>query len=182
MKKSHEQANLYMASIRKLMVVQHDMPTLEMQKQLEKLGIRLHVEYIRRLREKILRERSVRADRMALNTALAAFQDVLGETTHMAWQIALSPQSTKRERLAALKEIREAHKDVFDKLFDAGVFERKLGTIDANVLRARILSPEAEAQILEAFQRWGMLPQQENVNHADESNKSLNSGAAVQQP
>ncbi len=33
----------------------------------------------------------------------------------------------------ALREIREAHKDMVEKLFDAGVFERKLGTLDATI-------------------------------------------------
>ncbi len=175
MKKSREQVSLYTANIRKLMVVQHDMPVVEMQKQLEKLGLRLDVHYIARLRDKILGERAKRADRMALNSALAAFQDVLTETTHMAWQIALSPQSTKRERLAALKEIREAHKDVFDKLFDAGVFNRKLGTFEADV-RARPLMPEVETEILEAFQRWGVFPEA----HANDGKEPAESSAAVQ--
>lgn len=176
MRKSKEQTNLYLANIRKLMVVQHDMSAPEMKKQLEKLGLHFDVKYIRRLKEKVLGERKYRADRMTLNSALAAFQDVLSETAHIAWQIALSSQSSKRDRIAALKEIREAHRDVFDKLFDAGVFDRKLGTLDANVIRSRPLSPEVETEILEAFQRWGVFPKQ----HADDGNKPTESSAAIQ--
>ncbi len=177
MRKSKEQTSLYLANIRRLMVVQHDMSAPEMKKQLEKLGLRFDVKYIRRLKEKVLGERKYRADRMTLNSALATFQDVMAETSHIAWQIALSPQSSKRDRIAALKEIREAHRDVFDKLFDAGVFDRKLGTIDTNILRARPLEPEVEAEILEAFQRWGGFPK----NNANDGAKPIESTAAVQQ-
>jgi hypothetical protein len=177
MRKSKEQANLYSANIRKLMVVQHDMPALEMQKQLQKLGIHLHVEYIRRLREKILGERMRRVDRKSLNMALAAFEDVLTETARTAWQIALSPQATRMERLIAIKEIRESHTVIFNKLFDAGVFDRKLGSVDVNVKRSRPLSQDVEEEIFAAFQRWGIFPAQHNAN---DGNKSIESGAAVQ--
>ncbi len=176
MKKSKEQTNFYLANIRKLMVVQHDMSAPEMQKQLEKLGLRFDVKYIRRLKEKVLRERQYRADRMTLNSALASFQDVLSETSHIAWQIALSSQSSKRDRIAALKEIRESHRDVFDKLFDAGVFDRKLGTLDTNILRSRPLAPEVETEILEAFKRWGVLPDR----HASDGDTAVEPSAAVQ--
>lgn len=176
MKKSKEQTNLYLANIRKLMVVQHDMSAPEMKQQLEKLGLRFDLKYIRRLKDKVLRERQHRADRMTLNSALATFQDVLAETSHIAWQIALSPQSSKRDRIAALKEIREAHRDVFDKLFDAGVFEKKNGTLDVNILRSRPLAPEVEAEILEAFQRWGVFPK----NNASNGDKPVESSTAVQ--
>jgi hypothetical protein len=41
--------------------------------------------------------------------------------------------SERNEVLSALREIRSAHNDVFDKLFDAGVFERKMGTLDVAI-------------------------------------------------
>ena len=90
------------------MVIQHDMPLVEMQKQLQKLGLRLDLHYILALRNKIFRERAVRLNTAAKKSALATLQDVLSETTHIAWQIVLSPQSTKRERLTtkAGKDIR----------------------------------------------------------------------------
>ena len=56
----------------------------------------------------------------------------------------------------ALREIREAHKDMFEKLFDAGVFERKLGTLDAT-LRNTPLPEERKQAIRAVFTNWGLL-------------------------
>ncbi len=131
------------------------MPLREMQHQLEQNGIRLDMDYINRLRDKILRERAQRADRQILSSSLAAFEDVLTETTKIAWQIALSNQSTRKERIAALKEIRESHNDLFDKLFDSGVFDRKLGVIEHQPKAPITL--EQRAQLIETMIRWGII-------------------------
>ncbi|KAA6457547.1 hypothetical protein DYQ86_22220 [Acidobacteria bacterium AB60] len=68
-----------------------------------------------------------------LTQALAAFQDVMLEISSVAWSIANDEFARKQDRVMALREIREAHKDMFEKLFDAGAFERKLGTLDATI-------------------------------------------------
>ena len=62
----------------------------------------------------------------------------------------------KQDRVMALREIREAHKDMFEKLFDAGVFERKLGTLDA-VVRNTPLPEERKQAIRATFQNWGLI-------------------------
>jgi hypothetical protein len=40
-------------------------------------------------------------------------------------------------------DIREAYNAMFEKLFDAGVFERKLGTLEATIRNLSIASPSA---------------------------------------
>jgi hypothetical protein len=55
-----------------------------------------------------------------------------------------------RDRAAALREIREAYNAVFEKLFDAGVFERKLGTLDM-AIRNTPLPEEKKQTIREVF-------------------------------
>ena len=154
-RKSKEQERFYISNIRKLISIEHSMPLREMQHQLEQNGIHLHVDYINRLREKILRERTHRADRKILSSSLAAFEDILTETTKIAWQIALSNQSTRKERIAALKEIREAQKDIFDKLFDSGVFDRKLGVVEHQPRAA--ITIEQKAQLIETMISWGII-------------------------
>jgi hypothetical protein len=57
----------------------------------------------------------------------------------------------------ALKEIREAHNAVFEKLFDAGVFDRKLGTLEMTVRNAP-LPEEKKKAIRDVFEQWGLLP------------------------
>ena len=145
----------YISNIRKLMVIQPDMPLIEIQHQLGENGFQLDVKYISSLRDRILRERAMRTDQKTLSSALSAFEDVLMETAKNAWSIALSNLSTRKEKIAALKEIREAHRDVFDKLFDAGVFNRKLGVVEHQPKIA--LTIEQKAQLIETMVRWGII-------------------------
>lgn len=77
------------------------------------------------------------------------------EIVRVAWQIANSEYTDPKARVMALKEIREAHKDVFEKLFDAGIFNRKLGEIDLTVRNAPLSD---ERSIREVFDKWGLLP------------------------
>jgi hypothetical protein len=101
-------------------------------------------------------ERSKRANTWMLNHALSAFQDVMMEISAVAWEIANDQFARKQDRVMALREIREAHKDMFEKLFDAGVFERKLGTLDAT-LRNTPLPEERKQAIRAVFTNWGLL-------------------------
>jgi len=78
-------------------------------------------------------ERTKRADTWVLNHALASFQDAMAEIARVGWTIANDEMADGRDRAAALREIREAYNLMFEKFFDAGVFERKLGTLDATI-------------------------------------------------
>ena len=42
----------------------------------------------------------------------------------------MDPLSSNRDKITAIKELRTSSKDLFDKMFDAGVFKRKLGEIE----------------------------------------------------
>ncbi len=129
MRKSHDQVRGYMSKIRRLMIIDSDMSAVEMQRQLEENGLHLDREYIGRLRDKIWRERSQKLNYHTLQKALSMFIDAMGENARMSWEIALSNISTRKEKLMALREIRAAHRDAFDKLFESGVFERQLGRL-----------------------------------------------------
>jgi hypothetical protein len=81
---------------------------------------------------------------------------VMDEIVKKAWEIANTRYEDARARVSALKEVREAHKDMFEKLFDAGVFERKLGTLDATIRNTPL--PEERKQAIRAvFTNWGLL-------------------------
>jgi hypothetical protein len=81
----------------------------------------------------------------------------MAEIVSRAKEIADDPMSERSDVLAALREIRAAHSALFEKLFDAGVFERKLGTIDATI-RNTPLPDEKKRTIRAVFENWGLLP------------------------
>ena len=155
MRVSKENENYYISLIRRLIVIDHRMTVRELREHLLENSVKLEDDYIYKLRNKIYRQRAMQADRVTLNMALGKFADALSETTKQAWQIAVDKTVDKRTRVAALKEVREAEKDLFDKLFDAGVFQRKLGEVNLNVIRNRPLSPETAKAINETMQMWG---------------------------
>lgn len=142
-----------MSNIRKLMVMRHDMPVLEMQRQLEDNNIRLDWHYIAKLREKVIRERISRMDRKILDYALSGFEDSMLEIVVQLWQIATSAKSKTGEKIYALAELRKTYDLAFDKLFDAGIFKRHLGRLDVR-LRNALLPDEAREEVMRTAKSW----------------------------
>mgnify|MGYP001198642733 CR=1 FL=1 len=152
-----DRQDFYKARIRALLSVDHQATHVQLLEKLRVEGIILDREYLSKLVGKVLRERIKRADRQTLNFALAAFEDTMTEVVRVAWSIATDPFARKQDRVAALREIRESHNAVFEKLFDAGVFDRKLGTLDA-VIRNTPLPDEKKQAITAVFENWKLLP------------------------
>lgn len=142
--------------VRSLMVQQPMLSILGMQKYLEHDGLRLDRRYLASLVKAIQTERIKRAQTWTLNLALASFEDAMQEIVRVGWEIANDKFAEGRDRAAALREIREAYNAMFEKLFDAGVFERKLGTLDATI-RNTPLPPERKQAIRAVFENWGIL-------------------------
>lgn len=142
----------------KSVMVQHPMLAGESIRQnLAKQGLVLDRNYINALVNKIHAERAKRADTWTLNAALTAFEDAMGEVVRVGWEIASDPMADGRDRAAGLREVREAYNLMFEKLFDAGVFERKLGTLDM-AIRNTSLPDEKKQAITMVFANWGLLP------------------------
>jgi hypothetical protein len=158
MRKSKEQETLYRSRIRQLMVMNHNISNIDMQQKLDADGLHLDLHYIGKLRNKITAERARRVDRLTLNHALASFQDIMTQVMEVGWEIAMDTRGEGRDRASGLEVVRKAGNDAFDKLFDAGVFDRKLGTIGVQ-FRNKPLTAEALAEIVDTFRRHGKLPQ-----------------------
>jgi hypothetical protein len=123
---------------------------------LEQQGLVLDRHYIGKLIGEIHTERAKRANTWALNHALSSFQDAMAEIARVGWEIVNDPMAKNQDRVMAMREIREAYNISFEKLFDAGVFERKLGTLDA-VIRNTPLPEERKQAIRDVFTNWGLL-------------------------
>ena len=158
--------------IRSLIVQNPHISAEGIRKRLEQDGLPLDRHYIGSLLKAIHTERAKRADTWTLNIALSSFQDAMAEIARVGWEIANNKNEAGRDRAAALREVREAYNAVFEKLFDAGVFERKLGTIDATIRNTPLPNEKKEA-IISVFENWGLIvpPQiespKEDVQHQD---------------
>jgi hypothetical protein len=146
----------YRERIRSVMVQNPQTSIDGIQRSLERIGLKLERHYVGKLVNEIHAERIRRAQTWSLNSALTALQDAMGEIVRVGWEIANDRKYEGRDRAAALREIREAYNLVFEKMFDAGVFERKLGTMDLAIRNAPL--PDEKKQAIRAtFENWGLL-------------------------
>lgn len=160
---SKDKQEFYKSRIRAHISIDHQITNVMLLARLEQEGIHMDRDFLSKLLSKVYRERITRADRHTLNQALAAFEDTMTQVVRVAWDIANDPFARKQDRVAALREVREAHKDVFEKLFDAGVFERKLGTIDATIRNTPLPQDKKDA-ITAVFTNWSLIaPTQEDA-------------------
>jgi hypothetical protein len=147
----------YRERIRSVLVQQPQISILGICQWLERDGLKLDRHYVGKLVGEIHTERAKRADTWTINVALASFQDAMAEIVRVGWEIANDRFVPGKDRAAALREIREAYSASFEKLFDAGVFERKLGTLDMTIRNTPL--PEDRKQAIRAtFENWGLLP------------------------
>jgi hypothetical protein len=154
---AHEQKQFYKSKIRSLISIDHGISRREIQERLDKDSLHLDRDYIGKLFDEIMAERAKRTDRKLLNDVLSSFEDTMTEIVRVAWEIANTPYLNPQARVMALREIREAHNDVFEKLFDAGVFDRKRGSLELTI-RNTPLPEEKKKAIREVFENWGLLP------------------------
>lgn len=153
---SQDTKQYYKSRIRSIIARDPQITQVALCERLKDDGIVLDRWFAAKLLKDIHAERIKRLNTLTLNYALSAFQDVMMEISAVAWEIANDQFTRKQDRVMALREVREAHKDMFEKLFDAGVFERKLGTLDATI-RNTPLSDEKKQTIEAVFANWGLI-------------------------
>ena len=131
MKYTKERQKEHMSQIRRILVIKPESTILEVRDTLARQikPLKLDKDYINRIINKIRKERANRLDHYTINVVLAKFQDEMEELKRRLWIIITKGESTEKDKIAAIKELRNSSKELFDKMFDAGIFERKLGEI-----------------------------------------------------
>ena len=162
---SKEKNDEYIALLRRCLVRKGDLTINEAYEALAKHPIRpvhLGKDYIQKLLNKIHKERTVRLNRHTIEFHLARFEDECEDLKQRLYSIIadqgegyfVTDSQTQRQewvwkreppsyavRVVAIREIRETSKVLFDKMFDAGIFEKKIGEL--KMLSS--FSPEQEA-------------------------------------
>ena len=145
----------YISQIKRILVVKPDSSIREVKDALmrQRKPLSLDKDYINKLVNKIRKERAKRLDYYTVNKVLAEFQDEVEELKKRLWSIIMNPLSSERDKISAIKELRNSSKDLFDKMFDAGVFERQLGKLKAEGL----LSSEDKEHIINSLKDGGFI-------------------------
>lgn len=128
---SKETREMHRNRIRRILVVKPDATILETQSLLDsgKNPLHLDKDYINKIIRAIRERQGKDFASYTINKVLAGFKEEIAELKIQLWVIINSKDSTNSEKTIAIKELRNSSKDLFDKMFDAGVFEKKLGKI-----------------------------------------------------
>ncbi len=161
---SKERKQEHISQIRRVLVVKPESSILDVKESLEKqrIPLKLDKDYINKLINKIRKEKAKRLDYYTINKVLAEFQDEVEELKRRLWFIIMNAETSERNKIAAIRELRTSSKDLFDKMFDAGVFNRKLGKIE---IGERLNSEDKE-----------LLEKVLNMDYGDTDNKKEDSG------
>jgi len=136
MRYSKERQQEHISQIRRILVVKPEASVLDIKEALAKQrkSLKLDKDYINKLVNKIRKERAKRLDYYTINKVLAEFQDEVEELKRRLWAIIMSFEASERDKISAIRELRNSSKDLFDKMFDAGIFKRKLGELEVGKL------------------------------------------------
>ena len=173
---SKERQQEHISQIRRILVVKPEASILDIKESLSKQRspLDLDKDYINKLVNRIRKERAKRLDKYTINVILANFQDEVEELKKRLWLIITNPNSSDQSKISAIRELRTSSKDLFDKMFDAGVFKRKLGEIEIG----KTLSSEEQDLIKQAIAlNYGTKEDPESTaTYSEENGSGLASG------
>lgn len=95
---SQENKQYYKSRIRSLLTQNPQITQRELQERLDTEGLHLDRKYLGSLVNGIYAERSRRADRATLNSALASFQDAMFEIAKAGWEIVNDPMAKNMDK------------------------------------------------------------------------------------
>ena len=133
---SKEQRSEFKELIRRLKVMNPRISVLKVQDALKKRNPPIHLSrvYVNDLLKEIAKENAERYKNVTIDLVLSSFQDEVEELKGRLWEIINDRNSNYSEKINAIRELRNSSRDVFEKMFDAGVFDRNIGKIMINNL------------------------------------------------
>jgi len=145
---SKERVKYFKTLIKSILVMKPDASAIVVQETLEnqQTPIELDRKFINRLTKEIDNERTKNTNDLLLNTAIVKFLERIKETDKHAWAILTDKTTSKQDRLRAIAEIRKNGVSSFNVMFDAGVFDRKLGEVKYNMADVMQAVEEIEAK------------------------------------
>jgi len=115
----------------------------------------LDVHYIGKLKQKIIQERKRRFDQTIVEERLSEIQDRTESVAAQMWQILLDAGAPEVARVAAAKVIIDSEHKLLEAQMNAGVFERKFGSVD--IRHTYELAPEMKAMVLKTLANYGII-------------------------
>ncbi len=157
----------HLALVRRVLVQRPDASIREIREALEKIKRPLQLNYIGTLINKIRKERAGRIEKQLVNTEIAKFEDTAQVVIEELWKISKG-SSDDRARVSALKGVMDSLDMLLTRKFDAGVFERNLGSVKIKHHQLE----EHKVLIIQAFENSRLF---NNSNGQQESDATVGS-------
>lgn len=156
-----EKEKMFIARIRSIIVKRQDLTIVDLTEILRAhptSPLRLDVRYVGKLVKKIQGEQARRTDHYTIQSVLAKFEDEMIELKQRMWIIVsdmgekdengkyVRHPASNKDKIAATKVVIDATATLLDKMFDAGIFTRKLGKVDV------VISMERQKRVAEIFE------------------------------
>ena len=169
---SDEQEAYHISLIRKILIAKgrgfiqrgKDLSVLEVMRQLEDNGVMLSRIYVTKLKNKILRERTIRVERETRELLNKQLTELLAINLEEAYNIIYSKRSSNFEKIAAMREIRETYVQIYDKKTQLADFLEDIKTIKPEANPAYQISEPKLIAVVDAMVRFNLLPKQANGN------------------
>lgn len=136
----------HIALIRRILVQRPDASLREIREALDQRKRHLHIDYINSLVHKIQKEWALRSERQLVSVEIAKFEDAAKFAFEELWKISRT-SSDDRAKVQAVKAVIDTHDKLLGRKFDAGVFEKNLGSVKINHNIA-----EYKISIIQAFE------------------------------
>lgn len=120
----------------------------------------ISVKTIQRHVHAIRKDRTMRNNWKLINERIGEIQDKKEQIDQMLWAIAADPNEKTLNRIAAMRELMENEKRLLQSEMDAGIFERKLGTL-THIPAA--VDPAKRAEVVEAMVRFGIIKKAKTI-------------------
>jgi hypothetical protein len=157
---SKENQRYHQNRIRAVLVINPQASLREIKESLENSKtspLPLHIDYLAKLRKKIDGERTNRHAGSGIAARISALQDKIHKINEQLWQIAASGTSGSRDKTAALKALAENDLKLLQAEMDAGIYDRKIGTVEIEARRNQPIDEEHQKKIEQAFEAWGFI-------------------------
>jgi hypothetical protein len=131
-KYSKERQREYMAIIRQLLTRNPYITNRQIKEGLANAPtnpISLDINYIGKLVRKISTQRAKDIELATMEEVMGEFRNEAIELKRQLWAVISDGTTKQRDKVAAIKEVRNTSKELFDKMFESGIFERSLGKI-----------------------------------------------------
>lgn len=153
---AYDTRQYHASRIRSVMVLTPGASAYEIQKALERSDqpLSLDPRYIQKIRDKIIGERARRNDLLTIGPRIAYIQDKKQLIDSQLWRLITDPATGDRAKVQALGLLMKNETDLLQAEMDAGIFERKIGTL---AVERGPMESEHKTRVIDALEKWGMV-------------------------